>query len=87
MHRGLRTVGHSGSDAGFRSQVLWFPEPRLGVVCLSNLSSGEPGRRALAIAEAMLGDSAFPEPPPTDPPPPPTVPLKPSLAVYGCVRI
>ena len=32
-YRGLRTVLHSGGDAGFRSQVIWFPEQKLESRC------------------------------------------------------
>ena len=41
-YRGLRTVGHGGSDAGFRSTILWFPEHQFGVIVLSNLASSSP---------------------------------------------
>ncbi len=55
-YRGLTTIGHSGGDAGFRSQVVWFPEADTGVVVLMNHAGGNPGRRALRVADAVLED-------------------------------
>jgi len=54
-HRGRTTWGHSGSDAGFRAQVLHFPAERLGVVVLSNAANGNPGRLAAEVADVFLG--------------------------------
>ncbi len=59
-HDGLRTVGHSGGDAGFRTQATWYPEMNTGVVVLSNAANGNPGGRARRVAEAVLAGS-FPE--------------------------
>ncbi|HEV2132611.1 MAG TPA: serine hydrolase domain-containing protein, partial [Longimicrobiaceae bacterium] len=53
-HHGLRTVGHSGADAGYRSYYVRFPEQRLSVVVLSNLSSFNPTRVALRVADIYL---------------------------------
>ena len=55
-HRGLKTVGHAGGDAGFRSYVVRFPEARFGVVVLSNLGTLAPWDRALEIADLYLAD-------------------------------
>ncbi|HEX5166195.1 MAG TPA: serine hydrolase domain-containing protein [Thermomicrobiales bacterium] len=60
-YRGLPLVEHSGADAGYRAQYLHFPEERLAVVCLCNLSTMTPRTLALAVADIMLGDQ-FPEP-------------------------
>ena len=59
-HRGLRTIGHSGGDAGFRTQVNWYPEANVGVVVLTNVANGNPGGRARQVAEVVLA-GAFPE--------------------------
>ncbi|CAN5183645.1 hypothetical protein BH20GEM2_BH20GEM2_08580 [soil metagenome] len=53
-HRGLRTVGHSGADAGYRSYYVRFPDQRLSVVVLSNLSSFNPTHVALRVADIYL---------------------------------
>ncbi len=60
-HRGLKTVGHGGSDAGYRSSVIWFPEQKLGVAVLCNLGSMGPGGLALKIADIYLADKLAPE--------------------------
>ena len=61
-HRGMRTIGHSGGDAGFRTQVNWYPEANVGVVVLTNVANGNPGGRARQVAEVVLAD-LFPEEP------------------------
>src|SRR4029077_202975 len=35
-YRGLKTIGHGGADAGYRSNILRFPEQRFAVAILSN---------------------------------------------------
>jgi CubicO group peptidase (beta-lactamase class C family) len=59
-HRGLRTVGHGGALAGFRSHLVLFPDQATAVVVLCNRSDGDPGRRAMAVAEQVLGDRMVP---------------------------
>jgi len=53
-YRGLKTVGHDGYDAGFRSAVLWFPEQRFAVILLSNNGAVEPEKTARRIADIYL---------------------------------
>lgn len=53
-YRGLRTVGHSGTDAGFRSYVVLFPDQNLSVNVLSNVGSVSPSRMALEVAGIYL---------------------------------
>lgn len=62
--RGLRTVGHTGSSAGFRTVLTWYPEADAGVVVLHNGSSMD-GRLAREVAAAYLGDRMEPAPPPS----------------------
>ncbi|MCY4399066.1 MAG: serine hydrolase [Gemmatimonadetes bacterium] len=59
-YRGLRTIGHGGADAGFRTQVNWFPAANTGVVVLTNVANGNPAGRARAVADVVLAGS-FPE--------------------------
>jgi CubicO group peptidase (beta-lactamase class C family) len=54
--RGLKTVGHGGGQAGFRTFLLRVPEQRLGVAVLANLASTSSGRLAYQIAEIFLRD-------------------------------
>lgn len=62
-HRGLKTVGHRGGDAGYRSQVVWFPEQEFGVAVLSNLGTMDVGGLALKAADIYLADKMAPEKP------------------------
>ena len=55
-HRGLKTVGHGGAFVGFRAEVIRFPEQRLSVICLANLSTFNPGRLARQVADVYLAD-------------------------------
>jgi len=54
---GLRLVGHSGGDAGYRARITWFPEQQLAVIVLCNLSTMAPERLALQVASICLGES------------------------------
>ncbi len=67
--RGLRTVSHSGSDAGFRSQVLWFPDQNFGVAVLSNLGNFNPGAIANRVAAVYLESQMKAVPPKAEPAP------------------
>ena len=62
QYRGAKTLGHGGADAGFRSQVLWFPEHETGIAVLSNLASGNPGLRARQVADVVLESDLEPLP-------------------------
>ncbi len=53
-YKGLKTVGHGGSDAGFRSQVVRFPEEDFAIIVLSNLSSINTNRLAMQVADIYL---------------------------------
>ena len=53
-HKGLKTVGHGGSDAGFRSQVVRFPEENFAVIVLSNFSAINTNRLAMQVADIYL---------------------------------
>ncbi len=54
QYKGLRTVGHGGSDAGYRSYCGRFPDQRLGVAVLGNLSSLRCQELAQKVAEVYL---------------------------------
>ena len=67
IHRGLKTIGHSGGDAGFASHVVYFPGQRFGVAVFSNLASFDPGATALRIADIYLASQlAAASPAPAD---------------------
>jgi CubicO group peptidase (beta-lactamase class C family) len=69
-YKGLKTVGHGGSDAGYRADFLRFPDQRLSVVCLCNLSTSNPSSLTRRVAEVYLAGQLKPEPPRPKPNPP-----------------
>jgi CubicO group peptidase (beta-lactamase class C family) len=62
-YRGLRTVGHSGGDAGFRSYVIRYPDEGFAVVILSNLGDFSPSSMAPRVADIYLADRLAKEAP------------------------
>ena len=54
MHRGHRTIGHGGTDAGYRSEFLRFPDDDLGVAVLCSIRTADPGRLARDVADLFL---------------------------------
>jgi len=61
-YRGLPTVGHGGSDAGYRADFLRFPDQRTSVVCLCNLSTANPSELTRRVADIYLADQLGPAP-------------------------
>jgi CubicO group peptidase (beta-lactamase class C family) len=59
-YRGLPTVGHGGSDAGYRAAFLRFPEQRFGVATLCNIASANPTELTRRVADAYLEDALQP---------------------------
>jgi CubicO group peptidase (beta-lactamase class C family) len=59
-YRGQRTVGHSGSSWGFRTQLLRFVEPGLTIAISCNDDSADPGTLSRQVADLMLGDQLGP---------------------------
>ena len=55
-YRGLKTVAHSGSWAGFRTVLLRFPDEDFAVIVLSNVGNFNPTARAREVAEIYMGD-------------------------------
>ena len=62
-YKGLKTVAHSGADAGYRSLLLRFPEQEFSIIVLSNLASFNPGKLAFGIADIYLKEQLREEPP------------------------
>jgi CubicO group peptidase (beta-lactamase class C family) len=64
-YRGLATVDHAGSDAGYRADLLRFPNQHFSVACLCNLGETNPSRLTRLIADLYLAkELAAPEPVP-----------------------
>jgi CubicO group peptidase (beta-lactamase class C family) len=64
-YRGLKTVYHDGGDAGFRSEILRFPDAHFSVIDLCNASDA--GGRARQLAEMFLSSRMQPVPPKSEP--------------------
>ena len=56
-YQGLKTVEHSGGDAGFRSHLVRFPEQHFSVALLCNLGTMQPHDLAYQVADLYLGDA------------------------------
>jgi CubicO group peptidase (beta-lactamase class C family) len=59
--RGLKRVSHGGAWAGYRAQLVRFPEERISVICLCNLATAGPGGLANKVAELLLAGKLAPE--------------------------
>jgi len=55
-YRGLKMISHSGSYAGFRAQMIRFPEQKFSVICLANLSTINPSKLCKQIADLYLAE-------------------------------
>ena len=75
-YRGLSTIGHGGSDAGYRSAILRFPEQRFGVSVLCNVVAN-PTLFAQRVADIYLADVLKPQTAPAATDSQPEVPLTP----------
>jgi CubicO group peptidase (beta-lactamase class C family) len=53
-YRGLPTVRHGGSWAGYRAELLRFPEQRTSIAVLCNLANSAPSRLANEVADVLL---------------------------------
>jgi CubicO group peptidase (beta-lactamase class C family) len=61
-YRGLRTVEHGGGDAGFRTELLRFPEQHWSAIVLCNAAEANPGQLARSLADLYLEDRMKPLP-------------------------
>jgi CubicO group peptidase (beta-lactamase class C family) len=68
-HRGMTTVSHGGSWAGYRSSVIWVPEKRFAAAILANTSNMDTWDRALKITDLYLGIAPAPSTPASGRPP------------------
>lgn len=61
MHGGLPTVSHAGAFVGYRAQLPRFPGQRFSVICLCNVSTANPTRRAYEVADVYLAGALGPD--------------------------
>ena len=81
-YRGLNTVDHGGADAGYRADLVRFPEQHFSVACLCNKGEINPGDLTHKVADIYLADS-FKQPPPSSAPSQKAIVLSPQrLAHY-----
>lgn len=67
-YKGLKTLGHGGADAGYRSNFLMFPEQDLTIIIFANLSMANPGSLSRQVVDILLEDKLT-TPPPEKPKP------------------
>jgi CubicO group peptidase (beta-lactamase class C family) len=53
-YKGLREVSHGGSTAGYQTFLARFPEARLSIAVLSNVTASGPARLAHEVADIYL---------------------------------
>jgi CubicO group peptidase (beta-lactamase class C family) len=58
-YRGVRAVGHSGADAGYRADVVRFPDYDLAIAAFCNLSTTNPSDLTRQVADVLLPASAL----------------------------
>ncbi|MBT8396684.1 MAG: serine hydrolase, partial [Gemmatimonadetes bacterium] len=59
-YRGVATIGHGGALAGFRSDLLRFPEQETTVLVLCNYPNSDPPTRGRQVADVVLADHLEP---------------------------
>ncbi len=59
--RGLRTISHGGSWAGYRAHFIRFPEQRTAVAVFCNFTTSGPDSLARKVAGIYLGDRMQPD--------------------------
>ena len=55
-YRGLRSIRHGGGWAGYRAELIRFPDQKFSVICLANLGSIDTSRLTQKIADLYLAD-------------------------------
>jgi CubicO group peptidase (beta-lactamase class C family) len=60
-YKGLNRVHHGGAFAGFRTQLMRFPDQKFSVICLSNLANVDPDTLAQQVANLYLAGQFPPE--------------------------
>ncbi|MBL8986915.1 MAG: beta-lactamase family protein [Gemmatimonadetes bacterium] len=62
VYRGAKAFGHGGADAGYRADVVRFPEHGLAVSVACNFADALPGQYARAVADVLLEGRLEPKP-------------------------
>ena len=64
-YKGLRTVSHGGALAGYRAQLMRFPDQNFSVIILANRGDANPTQLSYQVADVLLKDQ-FTEVPEVD---------------------
>ncbi len=57
-YRGYRTEGHGGADAGYRSNLLRFPDEHFSVILFANLANINASALSYKVADLFLQDKS-----------------------------
>ena len=68
QYKGLPVVDHAGADAGYRADLLRFPEQHFSVACLCNLGTINPSELTRQVADVYLEGKLKVEGPKSDAP-------------------
>jgi hypothetical protein len=60
--RGIKRVAHGGAWAGYRAQLMRFPDERISVLCLANTGACNPSEICMRVAAQLFGDRMGPAP-------------------------
>jgi CubicO group peptidase (beta-lactamase class C family) len=60
QYRGVPRIAHSGAMFGYRAYLARFPEQRLTLAALCNLSTADPGGRLTKVADRLLSAALEP---------------------------
>jgi CubicO group peptidase (beta-lactamase class C family) len=61
-YKGYKTEGHSGADAGYRSNLIRFPEEHFSVIVFANLANINTSLLSFKVADLFLKDKSIPNP-------------------------
>ena len=61
-YRGMRAIGHGGADAGYRSDVIRFPDAGLAIDVLCNAANAGPNNLSRRVADILLEKQLKPAP-------------------------
>ena len=86
-YRGMRAVGHGGADAGYRSDVIRFPDAGLAIDVLCNAANSGPNNLSRRVADVLLEKQLAAAPPrPAPGAPAPTVTAEQAARLAGVFR-
>jgi CubicO group peptidase (beta-lactamase class C family) len=86
-YRGMRAVGHGGADAGYRADVIRFPDAGLAIDVLCNAANSGPNNLSRRVADVLLEKQLAPAPArPAPGAPAPTVSAEQAARLAGVYR-